>query len=86
MADKMPREEVIRRAKYAIVGLVTDGIVSRRSGGELAMYLEAAIKTVETTIGRVYDAGAQDADARAARPAQRGKTNGSEGQNGQAGG
>ena len=49
------REEFIRLHEHEFKGYVLDAVTSRRSGGDLALWLEQISRKIEARLGKAYD-------------------------------
>ncbi len=51
----MTREEFVARYRHELAGIVLDGTIARRSGGELSLWLATAMQAIDARLGQMYD-------------------------------
>lgn len=56
LGEVMTRDQFVAEQKHALIGLVVDAMLTRRSGAELSLFLQSVTARAEEILGRVYDA------------------------------
>jgi hypothetical protein len=66
----MTRQEFIDRHKHELVGVVIDGMVAERKGGESALFVRTVMHRYDRLLGAIYDDFHTAAKPPAAPPAK----------------